>query len=142
MPGLTGQDDVSVENAHMVRDVETIFNRAFDQNRYLREEIVQMKARHDVEMAQMCVDMCQAQQDVRQALAGSSSGPRGTKFDLVDVKSMSPSVCNASKRNHFKAWSTKFKGYFNAKVNWYREALEASEKCKTKVDAHTIQTWS
>ena len=44
MSGLTGQDDVSLENAHAVGDVQTIFTRAFDKNRYLRDEIVQMHA--------------------------------------------------------------------------------------------------
>ena len=34
------------------------------------------------------------------------------------------------------------KAYCNVKVNGYREAVEASEQCKTTVDIHTIQTWS
>ena len=101
MTGLTGQDDVTVENAHTVGDFQTMFNRAFDQNRYLREEIVQMQARHDVEMAQMRVDMRQAQQDVRQAQTTTNHGNHNTRFDLVDVKTMSPSIFNGFKTDHF-----------------------------------------
>ena len=63
MTWLTGSDDASVENAH-AEIVQTIFHRGFDRNRYLSDGVVQMQARHDVEMAQMRVDMWQAQQDV------------------------------------------------------------------------------
>ena len=92
MTGLAGQDDVSVEIAHTVEYAQTIFNRALDQNRYLRNEIVQMQARHDVEMPQMRVDMRQAQQDVRQAQTTTNHNNYNTRLDLVDVKSMSPSI--------------------------------------------------
>ena len=92
MTGLTGQDDASIENAHTVGDIQTICIRAFDQNHHLCDDIVQMQARHDVGMAQMCVDMRQVQQDFRQVQADSHHGPQGTKFDLVYVRSMSPSL--------------------------------------------------
>ena len=91
MIGLVCQDDVGVKTAYAVGDSQTMFNRAFGQTWYLRDEIVRMQARHDVEMPQMRVDMRQAQQGVRHAQAESSSGRCGTKLHLVDVKSMSPS---------------------------------------------------
>ena len=100
-----------------------------------------MQAKHDVQMAHMRVDMRQAQQDVRQAQALSSSGPHCTKLDLVDVKSMSPRVSRVLKTEHLKAWGTKFKEPCNANVNKYRGALEASEKCKMTVGTGRMQLW-
>ena len=100
MTGLTGQDDVSVENAHMVGDVQTVFKRAFDQNRYLRDEILVMQARHDFEMAQMRVDMRHAHQDVRQAQTTTSHNNHNTRLGFVDVNAMSPSIFDVLKTGH------------------------------------------
>ena len=97
-----------------------------------------MQAMHDVDMAQMRVDMRQAQQDVRQAQTTTKDGNHNTRFDLVDVKTMSPSIFNVFKTDHFKARSKKLVAYCNIKVNGYREALEAAQKCKTVLSWHAI----
>ena len=40
----TGADDGTIENAHTVGDIQIIFHRCFEQNRFLRDEIVQHQA--------------------------------------------------------------------------------------------------
>ena len=86
MTGWIGQGSVSIENAHTVGEVQTMSTGP--STRTGRNEIVQQQAQHDVEMAQMRVNMRRAQQDVRQAQVGASSGPHGTRLDLVDVEPM------------------------------------------------------
>ena len=92
MAGLTGQDDASVENAHTVGDSQTIFNSAFDQNRYPRDNIAHMQARHGVEMVQMRIGMRQgvAIDDCQLEVAFAAASASQTQELNADCVAVSP----------------------------------------------------
>ena len=98
------------------------------------QNYVQQLAQLRVEIRMNAVAAAQAQ------LAGRECEER---FELDDVKAMSPAVFNGFKTEYLKVWAKKFKAFTNAKFDGYRRALEASEKMPQDqvVDASVIGSW-
>ena len=65
--GQSGDADVLIENAHTVGDFQHIMWRLEAANRDLRGEIVQLTGSHQVEMAQVRVELRHAQVAAQQA---------------------------------------------------------------------------
>ena len=136
--GESGAEDVTIANAHTVGDFQHILWRLEQMNRDLRGEIVVLQGNHQVEMAQVRVELRNAQQTARQA-QGASGDSR--KMELVDVKTMSPSIFSGLKSEAFKPWSKRVKAYTNVKAQGFRLALEASEKSTSPIDGYVIGSW-
>ena len=74
------------------------------------------------QLAQVRIDL----QTLSQRPQASASAD--VRVDLIDLKTMSPTVFSGDRGENFKAWSKKVKAFTNAKLNSYRKALESVEK--------------
>ena len=143
--GRSGEADVSIENAETVGDFQSIFVRNIEANRFLQDQITSLQSsagtrdqQHNMEMAQIRIELRQAQAGIQ--AASNAGGNGGNKMDLVDVKSMAPAKFAGLKADSFKTWAKKLKAYTNAKVTGFREALDLAGKSKTVVDIGTLQS--
>ena len=143
-PGASGSDDVTIENASTASDFVTVLQRMNTANRTLRDELSYVQAdaatkhsQRDMEMAQMRVELRLAQ-----AAGAQTQGQHSDKkFELIDVKTMTPAKFSGMKSDNFKLWAKKLKAYTNAKVSGFRDALELAEKCKVAITTGTIHAW-
>ena len=88
--GQLGVDHVSVDNAHTVVDFQSLLSRAFEQITMLRHEGECSATGYDQQLAVMRVELRMAQTTAQPAGGGGCS--RDSKFELVDVKAMSPII--------------------------------------------------
>ena len=141
MAGQSGADDVVIENAVTVGDFQVILNRAFEFMHDMRAEKEKEAQNYEQQLAQLSVEIRMTA--VTAAQAQPAGRDREDRYELVDVKAMSPAVFNGFKTEHFKAWAKKVKAFTNAKFDGYRKALEASETMPKDqvVDASVIGSW-
>ena len=81
---------------------------------------------YEQQLAQLRVEICM--NAVAAAQAQPAGREREERFDLVNVKAMSPAVFNAFKTEHFKARAKKVQAFKIAKFDGYKRALGASDK--------------
>ena len=138
-PGLSGQDDVTIENSTTVGDFQSLLTRAF----VLIDRVTQEAERHvhgaEQQFAQVRADLQVLRTQGQQAQAQD----RGPKIDLIDVKAMSPATFSGDRVDNFKIWAKKVKAFTNAKLTGYRRALEFAEELPkgTPVDQEVLGAW-
>ena len=143
VPGI-GQvaPNLTVDNAQSVADFRVLFDRGFQQNIQLQNELRNLQGTTDAVIGRL-----QAQADNLQAQLLAASTARvaqesGKNLMLVDMKTMSPTNFSGATNEMFKPWAKKVKAYVNAKKDGFRDALEWSEKSKVPVDDNVIRGWN
>ena len=63
---------------------------------------------------------------------------RRDELNLVDIKTMQPSIFSGKASDSYKCWSKKVKAFCNARKDGFRQALEYCERETEKVDFETI----
>ena len=63
------------------------------------------------------------------------------KFDLIDLKELTPDKFRGRKTDNFKPWAKKLKAYCNAKRSGFRNALEWAEKEPGEIHDVTGSGW-
>ena len=64
------------------------------------------------------------------------------KFDLIDLKEITPDKFRGRKTDNFKPWAKKLKAYCNAKRIGFKGALEWAEKETSEIQDATGSGWS
>ena len=134
--------NLTVENAQSVTDFRVLFDRGFQHNVQLQNELRSLQSTTDAVVGRL-----QAQADNLQAQLLAASSARvaqevGKNLMLVDMKTMSPTNFSGATNEMFKHWAKKVKAYVNAKKDGFRDALEWSEKSKVPVDDNVIRGWN
>ena len=85
--GRSGEADVSIDNAATVGDFQAIMTRAMEANRFLQDQITHIQnsagardQQHDMEMAQIRIELRQAQAGIQ--MASNASGGAATTWIL------------------------------------------------------------
>ena len=105
MAGQSGNEDVSIENAHSVGDFQVLLRAGREANEALRNELETYTRNTEQQLAQLRVDLRLATIATAQAQAGGGQGSesREIRMELIDMKSMSPATFSGAKGEHFKA---------------------------------------
>ena len=137
--GLSGQDDVYIDNAVSVGDIQAILHRMVLKLTVMEQDIEKNAQGAEQQLAQLRMDV----RVLQTAPAPVAPTPHEKRFDLIDTKGMSPTVFGGTRAENFKFWAKKVLAYTNARLPGYRRALEAAEKMgkDTEVTNGTIASW-
>ena len=60
------------------------------------------------------------------------------KFDLLDMKTLTPDTFKGKQSDSFKPWARKVKAFCNAKKSGFRKALEWAEVQQTEIRSESV----
>ena len=122
---------LTIDSATTVEDFKVLFHRAEDKSNKLETEVKRL--RHDTDVAVTTlkneVVMLQAE-----AVASKQQQKQTDRIDLIDNKTISPTLFDGGKVEAFKPWVKRLKAFCNAKCAGFRLALDAAEKSECEAD--------
>ena len=131
-PGQSGMNDVYIINAETVGDFRSVLMRIEGRLDALENDVAMNASGSEQQLAA-----------IRHELRGVQAGGAVNKFDLVDMKTMTPALFTGARSENFRVWAKRVKAYTNARLPGYRKALEEVEKLgkDTPVDGHVLDSW-
>ena len=139
--GASGQDDVTIDNANTIGDFQTLLRKGFEEREALQLELNNYTQNTEQQLAALRVELRMAQLQP-QGVPHAAPDQREHKMELIDMKTMSPSKFSGNKGEHYKAWAKRVKSYCNAKLDGFRQALDAAEKCTSDIHPGTMSGWN
>ena len=116
-PGQSGASDVYIDNAETVGDFRTVLARLEARIETIEHDVAMNASGSEQQLAAL-----------RHELRGVQANGVNNKFDLVDMKTMTPAIFTGARSENFRTWAKRVKAYTNARLPGYRQALEEVEK--------------
>ena len=101
--GLSGQDDVYIDNAVSVGDIQAILHRMVLKLTVMEQDIEKNAQGAEQQLAQLRMDV----RVLQTAPAPVAPTAHEKRFDLIDTKGMSPTVFGGTRAENFKFWAKK-----------------------------------
>ena len=112
--GASGTQDVGIDQATTVGDIQAILHRIMYKISDIEDNIAKNTQGSEQQLAQIRVDI----RTMQMSGIGSGKGPGDRRIDLIDTKTMSPDKFSGNRSENFKILGQVHQGVLQREAAW------------------------